>query len=856
MKRLVTTHRRWLILGGFVAAVILVGAVVVLSRAGDAAGAGEASATTTSQGASPTSSSTSTTTIPEVDLEVVVDPTVEPIVDEIPGIEPDDPPRKVGRSVSADGAISDFVVGEAVIVVPDLASVEALRAHPDVEVVDVDHDPDADPEDGIDVLVRGRDLASLNPAEAAYRFATVDPDLTGTMTVDSPETAATGIILGRLYNDVSTDVGLNYVPIGTDVDEGQLLEALESQLNAFDWPFVKSTAPQGIGLDTAWQMLDHHGKQQNRVSVLVIDRGFVNSPDLPDNARMRKGDWGADPSSVCSGGNACPYHGTQVSLTVAGQHDNLWGTAGVAGPWVQIISMPYKDSSYETMKLAREVIKDEKPDIVNMSFGLRANTNPGATLRQYDKTFRRAERWADTVAFSSAGNEGVDVDTGAPYLPCASTRVVCVGGMGVDTTERASGSNYGTKRDSESVEIYGPMCTYGYADPAANDGRASQVCGTSFASPFVAGVAALLRVADPGISADGIRDILFDTAHVGGLGPLVTGHLRRIDAHMAVAAALGVVWSPPVVEIDTASGVFPVDEIISLSGSAASYVGEPLPLTWWSSIDGQLNATPQTGSIGANLSPGEHLIQATAIDRRGLGSTDAITITIENEPPIVQIISPADGHELYEGTALHLSAYTHDPDIFINEALADDRVRWQIKQGSNVVWESTGHGRLTVLSPGSYEIVLTGTDLHGVSRSDSVEILVKELEPGWQPPSASITMPPADISTGIGGGTTNYELRGLARGVDGNTIAGTRFKWTAEADNGYTIDICVGSSYPGQGSGGGVAILIDCKNTSVDLGIAPGAVGRTIWTIRLNAVDSKGAPVEAIRTIELTFATG
>ncbi|HSJ72665.1 MAG TPA: hypothetical protein VLA29_13585, partial [Acidimicrobiia bacterium] len=313
MRRLVTTHRQWLILGGLIGTVILVAAVAFLTRSGDAAGASEASATTTSA-ASPSSTSTTTTTIPAVDLEVVVDPTVEPIVDEVPGIEPDDPPRKVGRSISADGAISDFVVGEAVIVVPDLASVEALRAHPDVEVVDVDHDPEADPEDGIDVFVRGRGLASLDPAEAAYRFATVDPDLTGTMTVDSPETAATGIILGRLYNDVSTDVGLNYVPIGTDIDEGQLLEALESQLNALDWPFVKSTAPQGIGLDTAWQMLHHHGKQQNRVTVLVIDRGFVNSPDLPDNARMRKGDWGADPNSVCSGGTACPYHGTQVSL--------------------------------------------------------------------------------------------------------------------------------------------------------------------------------------------------------------------------------------------------------------------------------------------------------------------------------------------------------------------------------------------------------------------------------------------------------------------------------------------------------------------------------------------------------------
>jgi len=845
------------VVGVLLLAVVGVFAAVALSSSPeDTAAPSEAASATDPTTSHTTSTATPTTTIPDVDLTVVIDTSLVPIVATVPGVNPGDPPRAVGRSITAEGDVSDFVVGEAVVVVPDLASAEALRSHPDIEVVDIDHDPEADAEDGVDVLVRARDLSTLNPAETAWRLNTVDPSLVGTMAFDTQDTASTGIILGMLYNDVSQDVGLNYIPVGDDVDEGQLLEGLEDQLNAFGWSYVKSTAPQGIGLDTAWQMLDFHGKQQNRVVVLVIDRGFIKNPDLPANARMRKGDWGKDDTSVCTNGTPCPYHGTQVSLTIAGQHDNLWGIAGVAGPWVQIISMPYGNSTYETMKQVREVIKDEKPDIVNMSFGLRANTNPTSTLRQYDKTFRRAERLAGTVAFASAGNEGEDVDTGARYLPCASTRVVCVGGMAVDGTERHGGSNYGTKANSSSVEIYGPMCTYVLSDPGANDGRAAQGCGTSYASPFVAGVAALLRVADPGISADEIQQVVYDTAHVGGLGPTVTGHIRRVDAHMAVAAALGVVWTPPVVNITTSSGTFPVDEVISLAGTAESYVGEGLPLTWFSSIDGQLNASPETGSIGANLSPGDHLIQATAIDRRGLASTDAITITIENEPPIVEILSPADGYQLYEGTALHLAAYTHDPDIFVNEALADDRVEWQIKQGSNVVWSATGHQVSTALNPGSYDVVLTGTDLHGTSRSDSASILVKNLEPGWQPPTASIIKPASDISAGIGNEPKGYALQGLAKGVTGTSTSGTRFKWTATADTGYSFDICVGSNFPGQGSTGGVTTLVDCKVTSVDLQLAPGTVGRTIWTIRLIAVDSKGVSVEAIRTIELTFAVG
>ena len=856
MKNLTDKQRRWLVGGASAASLAIALAVgAVMADSGP-------DTTTTVMASGPTSiavtSTTSTsTTLPPSDLELIVDDALTPAVTEIPGFRPGDPPRPVGRSVTEDGLASDFVVGEAIVVVPDLEALDELRARDDVEVVDFDLD-DEFPEDGVDVLIRAVELDAVDPAAAAWGFDTLDPSLQGTMRVDDTDTAATGFVLGRLWNDTGHDISLNHVPIGHDVDEGQLLEALQSDLNAFTWPFVRSTATQGIGLDTAWQMLDFHGKSQNRVTVLVIDNGFVQNADFPANARIRKGSWGADEDWVCSGDNPCPYHGTQVALNIAGQHDNLWGTAGVAGPWVQLIVMPTLGDTYTTMKEAREVIKEENVDIVNMSFGTIANTQPDGTRRQYDKTFRRARRWNETVAFASAGNEGINVDTTSdPYLPCASSRVVCVGGMGVDTTERHDGSNFGTHADANSVEIYGPFCTYVYSDPSDfNNGDAAQGCGTSYASPFVAGVAALLRVADPGITASETKDILFETAHQGGLGTGVGGHLRRVDAHMAVAAALDVTWTPPTVSIATASGEFPVDEVISLSASAESYVGEPLPIRWHSSIDGELNAVPSLTSIGANLSPGEHLIQATAVDRRGLSSTDAITISIENEPPIVIIINPEDGLAIYEGSVLSLVAYTHDPDIFVNAALPDDAVAWSITENGSEVWGGTGHSLVTALNPGSYVVTLTGTDLHGVARSDSVSIEVLPLPPGAVPPNASIIDPPGDISVGIGAGTTTIDLKGLAKGTDGDNISGRRFRWTATADTGFSFEICTGSNFPGTGGGGGFVIPKDCKETSVQLGLAPGAVGRTVWSIKLEAVDSVGASAQAIRRIELTFATG
>lgn len=328
---------------------------------------------------------------------------------------------------------------------------------------------------------------------------------------------------------------------------------------------------------------------------------------------------------------------------------------------------------------------------------------------------------------------------------------------------------------------------------------------------------------------------------------------------MAVAKALGVVWTQPTVEIETQSGEFPVDEVISLSGSAVSYVGEPIPLRWHSNIDGWLNDVPSLAPIGAVLSPGEHLIQASAIDRRGLSGVDAITITIDNEPPVVTIINPLDGASLYEGSALNLLAYTHDPDIFVNEALPEENVVWQIIDQSNedVVWEDDGHSLTTAVNPGIYSIRLTGTDVHGTSRTDSVEVTVLELEPGWVPPTASIIEPNTDISTGIGNNTVEVDLRAIAKGVDGNTISGQRFKWTATADNGHQFTICTGSNFPGSGGGGGgLVIPVDCKETSAFFGLAPGAVGRTVWSVKVVAVDNQGVAVEDIRKIEVIFATG
>jgi thermitase len=250
-----------------------------------------------------------------------------------------------------------------------------------------------------------------------------------------------------------------------------------------------------VGAAAAWSVTS--GKPS--VTVAVIDTGVsLAHPDL--SARVDtvndydfvNGDTNADDDEG---------HGTHVAGIIAATADNSVGIAGVA-PGIRILPIKVLDAngSGNSLSVADGIryAADRGVQVINMSLG-----GPKDPYTASAVTYAQSK---GCVVVAATGNDGIN---GVSY-PGALKDVVGVGA--IDSSNlRASFSNYGTGTDlvAPGVDILStlPGATYGKLD------------GTSMATPFVAGVAALLASAQPGWSASQIIDRMFTTAHdLGSVG--------------------------------------------------------------------------------------------------------------------------------------------------------------------------------------------------------------------------------------------------------------------------------------------------------------------------------------------------
>lgn len=205
-------------------------------------------------------------------------------------------------------------------------------------------------------------------------------------------------------------------------------------------------------------------------------------------------------------------HGTGVAGLIGAARGNSYGIDGIADN-VRIIgikAVPNGDEYDKDIANAIRYAVDNGAKVVNMSFGKKLSPHKNWV----DEAFKYAAA-KDVLLVQASGNDNQDVDV-KPQFPNDTfedgsvtdmPNVICVGASGAkkDETLAATFSNYGKK----NVDVFAPGAKVTSIDMDAEFNTAD---GTSFASPIVAGIAALVLEYYPSLSAKQLKQVILQSA--------------------------------------------------------------------------------------------------------------------------------------------------------------------------------------------------------------------------------------------------------------------------------------------------------------------------------------------------------
>jgi hypothetical protein len=229
------------------------------------------------------------------------------------------------------------------------------------------------------------------------------------------------------------------------------------------------------------------------------------------------------------------------------------------------------------------------------------------------------------LVIAAAGNDGKST----PSYPAAIPAALAVGAS-TSADTRYSWSNYG----SGWVDIAAPGC-----NPAqARTGVVGQFCGTSSATPFVAGVAALLASTTPAPTADIVRTAL-TTSATKISGGWVAASSGRVDAAAALAALpVDDDHTPPVASLTSPSGNALVRGTVRVSARATDDLGvAKVELLADGVVVGTDRVAPYAFSWRTSGRGETVRLGLRAYDRGGNVANATRTVTVDNQGPAVRI---------------------------------------------------------------------------------------------------------------------------------------------------------------------------------------------------------------------------
>ena len=400
------------------------------------------------------------------------------------------------------------------------------------------------------------------------------------------------------------------------------------------------------------------------VVVAVIDTGVhATHPDLAGRVLPGRDFVNNDMDATDDQG-----HGTAVAGIIGAATNNATGMAGIS--WQSPI-LPVKvlsstgSGSYSAIANGIIWAADQGAQIINLSLG---GTSASITLQNaVDYAWSR-----NAVIIAAAGNNGNDT----PLYPAACKNVVAVSAT-TSTDTRPTWSNFGTYVDlsapGANILTLSGNSSYAYTN------------GTSFSSPTVAGVVALMAATNTSLTNRVLVDtLLANCDDIGQTGyDVYYGH-GRVQAARAVQAAAAITppdTSAPVVALAAPTAGETLSGIVTITASASddrAVTGMELLLA------GEIIAQSSSGNLSLDLDTtlyldGVYALEVRAYDAANNLGTAVMEVEIRNSSqvdaiaPTVAITSPSNGAKLANSTKVSIASSDNvgvtRVELFINGKL-------------------------------------------------------------------------------------------------------------------------------------------------------------------------------------------
>jgi cell wall-associated protease len=355
----------------------------------------------------------------------------------------------------------------------------------------------------------------------------------------------------------------------------------------------------------------------NTTVIAVLDTGVKADGTYPDlNGKVLPGWDFIDNDSNADDENDGYFdpneigHGTMVSLIAAGLGDDGFGMAGYC--WqCRILPVRVLDETgagdMDTVAQGINWAVANGADLINLSL---TGPEPSDDVR----TAVANAQSAGVAIVAAAGNQSfLTPDVNKPLYPAALSGVISVG------ASNTSDSLYSWSfRGASWVQVAAPGCIFG-----------EEECGTSFASPAVAGIIGLGMSVDPAATDDSLKNALYTSVKpISGV------------AHGRVDAVQFLTMLADDVEATRVAGATRVDTAIALSQRAYPSGATDVILARSDNYADALAAAPLAGAHGAPvlLTPSSALpgVVKDEINRLGattawlVGGTSAISPSVES----------------------------------------------------------------------------------------------------------------------------------------------------------------------------------------------------------------------------------